>query len=103
MPSILAGEITVTEALGHSRPYVPADFFPELFQAMLDHWRAQAPEPPVDSPIVYALFRETSDQLGTSELVGVYKTWAKAEASGERIRSARVFIRKIIVDVEYGE
>jgi len=45
---------------------------------------------------LFALFKETSDQYGTSELIGIYQS---AEAAWKnKPRSTRSFVRKFILD-----
>lgn len=54
----------------------------------------QRPAPHVT---VYVLFREISDQYGTSEAVGVYSTQAAAENAARGCR-LRTYIRAMLLD-----
>lgn len=48
--------------------------------------------------IAFLVYREISDQYGTSEVVGVYSSRLKAEEAAELITTRRTFIRSFKVD-----
>lgn len=47
---------------------------------------------------VFLLYKEVSDQMGTSEVVGVYSSNSLAEYWGDSIRDRRTFITPITID-----
>ena len=54
------------------------------------------PKSPVQA--VYLLYREISDQMGTSEVVGVYSDSSRAEMEGAAIKDRRTFIKPMALD-----
>ena len=54
------------------------------------------PKSPVQA--VYLLYREISDQMGTSEVIGVYSSSDQAHMQGEMIKDRRTFIKPMMLD-----
>lgn len=48
--------------------------------------------------VLYLLYREISDQMGTDELVGVYSSVTLAEQWAASIRDRRTFIKPMLLD-----
>ena len=48
--------------------------------------------------IIYLLYREINDQMGTSEVVGVYSSAKGAENGARQCKAKRTFVKLMLID-----
>ena len=99
----MVGFIQTYEPDGWGTPEFDAKFPPVIGESYLQRIRREYGDGDMGLPknppqVVYLLYREVSDQMGTSEVVGVYSDQSRAEMEGEAIKDRRTFIKPMALD-----